>query len=361
MSYTKKMTAQWRVVVTRVAAAALVIAAPQLTTAQAIDVKEAWLKRNCMDKGTSDHPTSPKEFEACLRKQIELLPPLDRNRRELFGEKYDPVKYVECRTTTYRANSACEVYVLRRREWPEYWPEGAKRIKWPEAPKQTVYRKGMTPKEYWEALCKAEAGEFVYRTVTNVDGVYHARPRASVSDAELMDRFVLEDPYFISDILGTAALEMELVQPYSGQYIFLEAHLGQQGAFVRYERSDSQRAKKTYQTVRDGKWLRVPFIVDQERVGNVRARYGFSWRGIERRDDRANGVAGGEFAIVDMRTGDILALRRGFARDQVRTGASFWWRSAARCPDDRGAPLRRLLYNVLRPLPGVNATINPTE
>jgi len=327
---------------------------------QPIEVKDAWLKRNCLDKGTSDHRTSPKEFEACVRKLVESLPPLDKNRREFFGEKYDPQKYVECRTRPdNRTNAACDIYILRRREWPEYWPEGAKRIKWPDAPKESIYRKGMTPREYWEALCKAEAGEFIFSTVSNVEGVYHARPRGWTTDNELMDRYVLEDPYFASDILGTPALETELVQPYSGQYTFLESHVGQSPTFARHERIDPSNARKTYQTARDGKWLRVPFIVEEKRTPYVRSRYGFSWRGIHRGDDRLNGIAGSEFVVVDMQSGEILAFRRGFAWDQSKR--RFWWRSAARCPDDRGAPLRRLLYQVLRPTANVNAAIKPLE
>jgi hypothetical protein len=346
------------------AVAVLTLAIPRLGAAQPIDVKETWLKRDCRDKGTLDHPTSNPEFEACLRKLIEPLPPLDKNRRELFGEQYDPSKYVACRIRPgNRTNSACDVYVLRRREWPEYWPEGAQKIKWPEGSKESVYRKGMTSKEYWEALCKAEAGEFVFRTMKDVEGVYHARPRASVTDQELTDRFVLEDPYFISDILGTSALEREIVQPYSGQYTFLETHLGLHRDFVRHERGNLSQARTAFQTARDGKWLRVPFIVDEKPVKDVRARYGFTWRGVQRVEDRLNGIAGSEFAIIDMRNGEILALRRGFAWDEIgaKKGGRFWWRSAARCPEDRGAPLRRLLYHVLQPPPDVNAAIKPIE
>src|SRR6185503_18165593 len=185
MDYTQELRpiAIIRATLIAIAVAVLTIAIPRSAAAQAIDVREAWLKRDCKDKGTAHHPTSNIEYEVCLRKLIEALPPLDKNRRELFGEQYDPSKYVACRTRPgNRTNSACDVYILRRREWPEYWPEGAKKVKWPEPPKESVYRKGMNSREYWEALCKAEAGEFVYKTVKDVEGFLLVRPRAAETD-----------------------------------------------------------------------------------------------------------------------------------------------------------------------------------
>src|SRR3982751_46322 len=53
----------------------------------------------------------------------------------------------------------------------------------------------MNAKEYWEHLCKAEAGEFIYKTVENVEGIYQMRPREHVTDQMLQDRHFLEDPY----------------------------------------------------------------------------------------------------------------------------------------------------------------------
>jgi hypothetical protein len=181
------------------------LAATPSAAEQRIEVKEVWLKRNCLDKGTGDHPLIGPEFEACLRKKIEPLPPLDKSKREFFGERYDPKRYVACRLRPGgRNDGACDVYVLRRREWPEYWPEGAKRIKWPEAPKESVYRRGMSPKQYWEALCKAEAGEFIYKTVKDVEGFLLIRPRGAETDIAMRDKYVIEDAYGLREFYSRA-------------------------------------------------------------------------------------------------------------------------------------------------------------
>ncbi|MCS6319917.1 MAG: hypothetical protein H8K05_19540, partial [Nitrospira sp.] len=45
------------------------------------------------------------------------------------------------------------------------------------------YKPGMTSQEYFDHLCKAEAGEFIYKTVENVDGLYMMRPRTKATDS----------------------------------------------------------------------------------------------------------------------------------------------------------------------------------
>lgn len=44
-------------------------------------------------------------------------------------------------------------------------------------PADSGYKPGMTPQEYFDHLCKTEAGEFIYKTVENVEGLYMMRPR----------------------------------------------------------------------------------------------------------------------------------------------------------------------------------------
>jgi hypothetical protein len=345
--------------------AALAMAIPRLHAAQPIEVKEAWLKRDCKDKGTLDHPTSNPEYEACLRKLIEPLPPLDKNRRELFGEQYDPSKYIACRTRPgNRTNSACDIYILRRREWPEYWPEGAKKIEWPDSPKEGVYRKGMKPKEYWEALCKQEAGEFVYGGAEGVEALYSARPRGQASDQELADRFVLEDPFTYSDVQASAAPQDYFVQPFLGTYRVLEMRNSvSSSGFVQFFRSEKPTGPP-FQTMKDGRWVRVPYIVSRLPTHTISAKYAYSWRGITRPHDRELGIAGGELAITNIATGELLGFRRGFALSgQVPNSASgFWWLSAQRCPAKNGISSNMaFIQRVLRPIPRINESIKAAE
>ena len=49
-------------------------------------------------------------------------------------------------------------------------------------PLDSGYKPGMTSQEYFDHLCKTEAGEFIYKTVENVEGIYMMRPREQATD-----------------------------------------------------------------------------------------------------------------------------------------------------------------------------------
>lgn len=44
------------------------------------------------------------------------------------------------------------------------------------------------------------------------------------------------------------------------------------------------------------------------------ARYALTWRGLTRPSDRELGIAGGELIVLDMQTGEVLGVRRGYAQ-----------------------------------------------
>jgi hypothetical protein len=62
-------------------------------------------------------------------------------------------------------------------------------------PEDSGYKPGMTPEQYFEHLCKTEAGEFIYKTVENVEGIYMMRPRERSHRYEFEHLYALEDPY----------------------------------------------------------------------------------------------------------------------------------------------------------------------
>ena len=62
-------------------------------------------------------------------------------------------------------------------------------------PEDSGYKPGMTSQEYFDHLCRTEAGEFIYKTVENVEGLYMMRPRKEATDWDLEHLYALEDPY----------------------------------------------------------------------------------------------------------------------------------------------------------------------
>jgi hypothetical protein len=261
-------------------------------------------------------------------------------KREWFGEFYDLRKYAECKTHDRNpANVACDYLQLTRVEEPEFWPYP----KVPEpklrgAPTPAVYRAGMTSKQYFDALCKAEAGEFIYRTVENVEGLYQIRPRKLAHSNALEDRYVMEDPYGYTNLEAT---EPGFVFAGKQRYRFLEIPAQ---AAIAPNTSPEFRDSSLFAAVPvsakvvryygyNGRQLKT---LKRSHAEQIESRYGYTWRGIPRPEDRRLGIAGGELAVVDLGTGELLALRRGFilSGNARGTRSGIQWEYGAVCPPD---------------------------
>jgi hypothetical protein len=280
-----------------------------------------------------------------------LLPRPTASNRHDFAELYDPSKWRECRLKSRPNEAQCEPYRLRRRPEPEYWPHPGTvpPIQWPAPPKESVYRWWMSARQYFDALCKSEAGEFVYRTVDNVEGIYQVRPRVIPTDNELQDRYVLNDPF--GYVTGAFSGEPSRILVRPGRFSFVER-------IHAYPRIDAERSAPL---VRIRGFARIPpdpYDVDHrvESIERVTARYGYTWRGIDRLNDRRMGIAGGELAVIDLSTNEILAIRRGFAMSggASRAPTGIWWLGATLCPRGKGRDEfseHRFVLEVLRPAP----------
>jgi hypothetical protein len=111
-------------------------------------------------------------------------------------------------------DTACDILKLKSAD-PLATKEGrfAHSIKIPNPiPEDSGYKPGMTSQEYFDHLCKTEAGEFIYQTVENVEGLYMMRLREQASDDELSHLYALEDPYGYS-VGGDKHPEEHFVQP----------------------------------------------------------------------------------------------------------------------------------------------------
>jgi hypothetical protein len=225
------------------------------------------------------------------------------------------------------ANHRCDITKLQPAD-PLATEEGrfAHSIKIPNpVPEDSGYKPGITPKQYFDHLCKAEAGEFIYKTVKNVDGLLQMRPRDRVFDSYMEHLYALEDPFGYED--------WEAKNP--------------QNTFVR-----PQRYRYFESPIRPSEALKVPNAhykhfygyddkdpntMSEEPVMEGKSQYGFTWRGITRPHDRDLGIAGGELIVLDLKNNEVLAVRRGFiqsghAHDHL-TG--IWWLSGNVCPKDR--------------------------
>lgn len=221
-------------------------------------------------------------------------------------------------------------------------------------PEDSGYKPGMTTKEYFDHLCKNEAGEFIFKTVENVEGIMQMRPRTEASDYEMMHLYTLEDPYNVYEVMS----EESYVNPYYADavktrdirkrahrlykpdqnYKFLEKPIpateqnhSTEAKYLRYTKPNTDKLEfenGQYMYPRD----QQPSLLE-ERVKEPKSRYGYTWRGITRPHDRELGVVGGEVIVLDLQADEVLAVRRGYVASggkTLETVAGIWWLNAAK-------------------------------
>jgi hypothetical protein len=69
------------------------------------------------------------------------------------------------------------------------------------------------------------------------------------------------------------------------------------------------------------------FTFESAGVDAPTAKYGYTWRGLSRVQDRKYGIAGGEVIIYELSSKKILAVRRMFLRVNtkgLRRGLAYW-------------------------------------
>lgn len=190
-------------------------------------------------------------------------------------------------------------------------------------PEDSGYKPGMTPEQYFDHLCQTEAGEFIFKTVENVDGLYMMRPREQATDYMQEHLYAMEDPYGFTDWEARHPQTI-FVDPPWRNYFYLEALLpasvSPKVPGARYRRYSGYVQDKS--------------PMAEEHVTGLKSRYAYTWRGISRPHDRELGIAGGELIVLDLQTKDVLGVRRGFIRSGgVRNNATgIWWLSARVCP-----------------------------
>jgi hypothetical protein len=227
----------------------------------------------------------------------------------------------------------------------------------------------MNNREYFDFLCKIEAGETIYKTVENVSGVFQMRPAFEPTDFQYSDRYVLEDPYSVTRENTLDPWE-SFVQPFLGRYDFLETWVSAikdnpfvhnvndkidfkkiDSQFVRFYRDINAHPNSKDNVYVNRKPIPNPKIVNGMPVNEINAHYGYTWRGLGGANLREQGIAGGEQIVVDLMNGEVLALRRSFVfSDLSARGRSVWWMGAVHCSKQLTAPTDAFVKRVLRPI-----------
>ncbi|MFS2036842.1 hypothetical protein ACEN8I_22660 [Polaromonas sp. CT11-55] len=202
---------------------------------------------------------------------------------------------------------------------------------------------------YFNHLCSTEAGEWIVKKVENVEGFYFARPQGAPTSDTLTDPYGPEMPWIQrAYVLTGDSLKWQgawFIQPPLYNYRFVE----QPRRSVDWQKGITEPHVRLFGYTREpalepnGKlssiWKdKTPMqVVD---IPILTARYGYTWRGVKRPQDREHGIAGGELIIYDLQTKEVLAVRRQFliASHNPRGEGKAMWEVAARCPQLREGP-----------------------
>jgi hypothetical protein len=247
-----------------------------------------------------------------------------------------------CAKRKLARNEVCgEVAKLKPAD-PLATPEGrfAHSIKIPNpVPADSGYKPEMTPEQYFDHLCKTEAGEFIYKTVENVEGLYMMRRRERATDYHLQHLYALEDPYAYSDIESEAPQKLFINPPWWN--------------YKYFEVSINEVSKSASPYLRYFGYVQGKSPMNKEQAATLKSRHGYTWRGIKRPHDRELGIVGGELIILDLQTNEVLAVRRGFIRSgDVRNNLTgIWWLGGHVCPEHRDANVHtyEFISKVLKP------------
>jgi hypothetical protein len=203
----------------------------------------------------------------------------------------------------------------------------------PEVTRQIEFRnRQATAKSMFEERCRT-AGEKIYKTVENVEGIYLMKVRTSTNFG---NQFELDDPYG-HDSTGDQYL-LNFLQGYYHQrnekpvvgspahtgFHYIEAMDPKDGKRYRYtgglkvvgqmkiEPANLQKALKI-----DPKYdiNNYAFVLDKAPAPGEPPRYGVTYDDISTHEEREYWIAGSSLKVVDLETNEVIAERIGYMMD----------------------------------------------
>lgn len=178
------------------------------------------------------------------------------------------------------------------------------------------YQPGMSAESYFKELCEKAAGEWIFKTVEGVEGVFQGRSQGPYPQgySDLV--------FYTREFLDGLASEETMVQPYQGRYNYFERFTEKNEGhkpYIRFFRGAENKSKypigyPSGRTEKNGRWIYLPYIVNSEQSDTPKSRYGYTSRQFANKETIENGIVGSELIIYDRTTNEVLAFRRSFIR-----------------------------------------------
>ena len=193
-----------------------------------------------------------------------------------------------------------------------------------------AFRAGMSSQEYFAALCKVDAGEWVFRRIEGVDGIRQERPRREQIGEDRIVFYatepVVQPIHTPSDIFDVTVRSH---WNYFERRIAADLTKGM-GGFYEYFDSTTRKGRVT---------------------AKAKSNFAYVSRGIRRPFDREHAIQGSEFIIFQVEPFEVLGFQRTltyFFVDVDRRSGSRRTISGSGCPGSFTASYE-FLRSVLTP------------
>jgi hypothetical protein len=206
-----------------------------------------------------------------------------------------------------------------------------------QAKQQAATRKARqeTAMRMWKERCETKAGEKIYRTVDNVEGIFLMKIRPS-GVMNYGDQFRMDDPYG-SDVTGDGYIRSFLKGHDSDErspdedlthlpngFRYVETRDAQDGRIYRY----TGRIEEPWLTNKAYLKGYTRFVLDKVPVMVSTARYGITYDDMSTLGEREYWIAGSSLRVVDLQSNDVIAERIGYmvdwAQGSLAGGRSPW-------------------------------------
>ena len=182
----------------------------------------------------------------------------------------------------------------------------------------------------FQARCKT-AGEKIYKTVDNVEGIVLMKVRPE--GVNYHDQFAMDDPYggdvggdgYIRNFLrGRTENGSLLEHPNANSYRYVEAIDAKDGKRYRYTGSvkvvgtmdaNAPNVKLALKNNHSFDLNIYAFVVEHAPALGPMPRYGVTYDDISTRQDREYWIAGSTLRVIDLRTNEVIAERIGYMMD----------------------------------------------
>ena len=239
---------------------------------------------------------------------------------------------------------------------------------------QGLAKKPPEKESFKERLAKAEAmfqercknaGEKIYRTAENVEGILLMKLRPS--GINYGDQFRMDDPYgrdlggegyIMSFVRGFETRQAEFApgSPSRVGYGYVEVIDLKDGKRYRYTGARKVVGKKDASSYNNQVELKrnpnydlniYAFVLDKTPASGAPPRYGVTYDDISTHEERDYWIAGSSLKVIDLKNNEVIAERIGYMMDRGQgntSGGRSPWLLAANnaCPSFQRNPLRPL-------------------